>query len=59
MFEHTSTSSGSGFADLSLACACAETHTDKVKENLVNVVFGQSVKSDIEQIAFQRMGLCQ
>ena len=57
MFQHTSSFSLSGAFDLPPAWAWSETQVDKVKETLVNVVCGQSVKSDFEQIAFKKIGV--
>ena len=54
VFQHSSSSSLSGTFDLPPAWAWSDTQGDNVKENLVNVVWGQSVKSDIEQITFKK-----
>ena len=53
MVEHMSMSSLAGEADLPPAWAWADATTHKIKENLVNVMCGQSVRSDIEQITFK------
>ena len=56
MFDPNSASSLIGATDLPPAWAWAETNID-LKENLVSVVLGQSIKSDIEQITFKKMGV--
>ena len=56
VFEHDSASLSSAH-DLPPAWAWAGTQSEKMKENLVKVIFGQSIKSDLAQITFKKVGV--
>ena len=56
VFEHESASL-SNEHDLPPAWAWSGTQSEKIKANLVNVIFGQSIKSDLAQITFKKVGV--
>ena len=57
IFEQESASPLAGAHGLPPSWAWAGTQSENVKENLVNVIFGQSIKSDLAQITFQKSGV--